>query len=299
MLGTNWLDKIPGISTLTSSLPAVIRDVPGAESGFHPNAIGGTLIWFVPLQVAMLAYLLKTRPEKRGWILMLSVLTAITLGVLLLTQSRGAWLGLALGLPGVFIVYRAKNRIPWLLGYIALILIVITLNVALIPYLPTGDIAGIRDLQTKFVTRQELWSRAIYMIEDFPLTGSGMNSFRILLPTFYRPFIYGNNRNVHPHNHLLLVGTELGIPGMVSYIILWLAAGFIAWRVGKHGDDGYNRHVARGGMGGIVASLVFGMTDVIPLGAKLCIFMWLSFALLQAVYNLETEAIAGKEPGTR
>jgi O-antigen ligase len=32
--------------------------------------------------------------------------------------------------------------------------------------------------------RMELWSRAIYGIQDFPITGMGMNAFRKVMPVF-------------------------------------------------------------------------------------------------------------------
>ena len=41
LLGASWIDKVPLLSPVIAALPRVIRGVPGAERGFHPNEIAG------------------------------------------------------------------------------------------------------------------------------------------------------------------------------------------------------------------------------------------------------------------
>ena len=53
LLGTNWFSKFPVFGAVISRLPAAIRGVPGAEEGFHPNAVAGCLVLFVPLQLGL------------------------------------------------------------------------------------------------------------------------------------------------------------------------------------------------------------------------------------------------------
>lgn len=97
MLGTVWILKVPVLGNITAHLPARIKGLPGAEEGFHPNAIAGSLILFVPLQIALFLSVCRNSVKRRLMLLILGSLF-INGGVLLLTQSRGGWFGLAIGL---------------------------------------------------------------------------------------------------------------------------------------------------------------------------------------------------------
>src|SRR4029077_12535146 len=95
LLGTNWLDKFSALGAVVGRLPRAIRGVPGAEEGFQPNAVAGCLVLFVPLQVALLAT--DARRDRSMLLLVIQVLVLLlTTGTLLLTQSRGAWVGLVI-----------------------------------------------------------------------------------------------------------------------------------------------------------------------------------------------------------
>jgi uncharacterized membrane protein YoaK (UPF0700 family) len=68
VLGAKWTDKFPLFSPVIAALPRVIRGVPGAEQGFHPNEIAGCLVLFVPLQTAMLIEKARRWFDVRGGI---------------------------------------------------------------------------------------------------------------------------------------------------------------------------------------------------------------------------------------
>ena len=55
LLGTNWSEKFPMLGFIASRLPRLIRGVPGAVDGLHPNAVAGCLVLFIPVQLAVLA----------------------------------------------------------------------------------------------------------------------------------------------------------------------------------------------------------------------------------------------------
>ncbi len=52
LIGTKWTYKIPAVYELSLRLPKVIRGLAGAEDGFHPNGVGGVLVFFIPVQIA-------------------------------------------------------------------------------------------------------------------------------------------------------------------------------------------------------------------------------------------------------
>ncbi|GBL37464.1 hypothetical protein EMGBD1_11510 [Anaerolineaceae bacterium] len=77
----------------------------------------------------------------------------------------------------------------------------------------------------------------------------------------------------HPHNWLLNVGVDLGVPGMIAFVALWLLHGAGLVRAGRQ-QAGWEGRVAWGLLAGSVALLVFGLSDSLPLGSKLGIIIW-------------------------
>ncbi len=64
-----------------------------------------------------------------------------------------------------------------------------------------------------------LWKLAIPMIRDFPLTGTGMGSFIIEVSNYAKAYGIRKETPESAENHLLQVGAELGIFGVV--LVLW------------------------------------------------------------------------------
>ncbi len=96
-LGIDWLYKYPGVDAVLGRIPAPLLGVfVGAESGFHPNQVAGTLLYVLPLLLALTAAsplrLWRARDERRiGDWLLAAVLVGCSVvmgGVFLLTQSR-------------------------------------------------------------------------------------------------------------------------------------------------------------------------------------------------------------------
>jgi putative inorganic carbon (hco3(-)) transporter len=48
LLGTQWLNKIAFLAPLLARLPPMLRGMPGAEGGFQPNEVAGSLLWVLP-----------------------------------------------------------------------------------------------------------------------------------------------------------------------------------------------------------------------------------------------------------
>jgi putative inorganic carbon (HCO3(-)) transporter len=293
LLGTSWFDRFPLLSAFIRRLPRVIRGMPGAEEGFQPNAVAGCLVLFVPLQLALLSVGTEswTRAGRSGTDrrIMLTVIQALfltlTAGTLLLTQSRGAWVGLFVAAL-VFLAWHTRTTralaaiavsgcsvLAWTLGPGRLF------NLAMSHSGPgiAADVPG----------RMELWSRGIYGIQNFPLTGMGMNTFRKVMPVLYPTFLTSPDFDVaHAHNHLLQAGLDLGIPGLVAYISIWMVASALLVAVYRRSKDRVYTIVA-GGLGiGLIAHFVFSMTDAIGLGTKVGILFWLTLALVTALHHL-------------
>jgi putative inorganic carbon (hco3(-)) transporter len=297
LLGTNWIDKFTALAPIVARLPRAIRGVPGAEEGFQPNAVAGCLILFVPLQVALLA-------GPRDWPTVLGLTTrsswttafqllllALTLGTLVLTQSRGAWLGLMAGTLAFLAWHGRRTRLAAAAILVAAAVVVVALGPARV-----ADLAIVqsgRGMANNVAGRTELWSRALYGIEDFPLTGMGMNVFRHVAPVWYPMYLTPPDEDfAHAHNHLLQVALDLGIPGLAAYLWMWIATGAVLVRTYRHSSHRVYRTMA-GGLGvGLIAHFMFGMTDAIPLGAKVGVLFWLTLGLTVGLYRIAARSAA-------
>lgn len=276
LLGTRWQDKWPIIGPLVASWPTVVTGVPGAEAGANPNALGGALVLFLPAHVALLWWWLRARrtgdlpralaPVWVGTLLALSA--SLVTVVLLATQSRGAWAGLAAaGLLAAWVHSGWRLRLALAAG--------------------VGATAwALRSLMSgpSFESRLEIWSRAWQALGDVWLTGMGLGTFRDVLPQLYPVYLTPADVPIaHAHNQFLQTGLDVGVPGLAAYVVLWVVAAITIGRAWRAAPASGVRTVAAGLGAGLTATLVFGLTDAIPLGAKVGVCFWLALALVAAL----------------
>jgi putative inorganic carbon (HCO3(-)) transporter len=283
LVGTDWAAKFPTLASIYKHLPQLIRGVTRSPGGgFHPNEVGGTLILFIPLALSLLLAMVHSR-----WFLTasLSLILLITLLTFVLTQSRSAFLGLGVALIALGAI---KNR--WLrliFGLIAVVSIGVIWHVGIerVGHLlldVSEETVAVGTLT--FAGRMEVWQRAVYMIQDFPYTGIGLNTFDLVANVMYPFFLIGPEAQViHAHNNFLQVGVDLGIPGLVAYLSLLTAFVLMAWRVYRYSNDGALQALAVGLLCGMLAHQVYGLTDAITLGAKPGVVLWAMMGLMAAI----------------
>jgi putative inorganic carbon (hco3(-)) transporter len=213
------------------------------------------------------------------------VMLGMTAGTLLLTQSRGAWVGLAAATAAFLAWHGWRTRVVAVAGAVAVLVVGTTLgsarllNLAISSSGPgmAGNVSG----------RVELWSRAIYGIQEFPITGMGINAFRKIMPALYPTFLTAPDFDVaHAHNHLLQAALDLGIPGLIAYLSIWLVTATLLVRVHRDSRHPIYRLMAGGLGAGLIAHFVFSTTDLIPLGSKAGVLFWLTLALVAALHQV-------------
>jgi putative inorganic carbon (hco3(-)) transporter len=289
LLGTQWSEKFSVFIPLISTVPRLIRGIPGAAEGFNPNAVAGCLVLFVPLQWTLLLSRDARRLSPTGWpegarsvlIAVQVALLLLTAGTILLLQSRGAWLGLIVAATAC-LLWQPK----WWMRLIAVAgagMTVIALAVTGLDFLLGGSGTVVPGLPG----RVEVWSRALYGIQDFAFTGMGMNNFRRVMPLFYPTFLVSTTADVaHAHNHLLQAALDLGLPGLVGYLSVWLVAGGLLVASHKRTADPATRALVRGLGAALVAHFVFSSFDAVPLGAKVGILFWFALGLTVALHGV-------------
>ncbi len=294
LLGTTGPVKVLGLGAIALHLPRVIRGIPGAQEGFNPNAVAGCLVLFVPLQLTLFVTganrSLFPLASMRWSIVVEAALLVVTVGAVLLLQSRGAWVGLLVATVAFLVWYGRRTRV----------LAAVALGTCLVLAIAMGpqrmfEIANSRHdeldrgrpgLADVLSYRAALWSRAVYCIQDFPLSGIGMNGFRKIVPIRYPLFQVAPGFDVvHAHNHMLQAALDLGLPGLVAYLSIWLVAAALLVIVYRRSADRVFRCMAGALGAGLIAHFVFGMTDAIALGAKLGVVFWLTLALAVALHR--------------
>jgi O-antigen ligase len=196
----------------------------------NPNTLGAFLVVLIPFYVQY-ALTVKRRFE-RGLLIVISLLTLLVLAA---TFSRGAWIGVAVGLLAFGLLRLADRDLlsrtalsTWLtaqssrtkslvvVGILLIVVAGISLVGAVLLSLGIGGRGA--DLRT------QLWAYALQMFGESPITGKGLFTYGYYLPTFWS--IPPQQPHSHPHNVVLLVMAELGVLGLA----VLSATVFTIWR---------------------------------------------------------------------
>jgi putative inorganic carbon (HCO3(-)) transporter len=292
LLGTEWIAKWSVMRPIRPYLPEVIRGVPGYESGFNANQVSGAVIMFTPLQIAMLIGLRHTTSlprVRRLWLgVGLGLSLFLTSTMILLAQSRAAWAASALGLLAMGAVVGKRFR-PVFIGLFAagLIALAILGPVALNEQLVDQELMADSG-EVNWEARLELWSRGLWAIAEFPLTGTGMNMFRRVVWELYPLFHFPYGKDIgHSHQTYLQVALDLGIPGLISYLAILGGTLYAGWRVYRNPIARLTQLIALGGLTGLAVQALWGLTDAVALGAKQSFLWWTMLALISSVAVLE------------
>ncbi len=221
LLGTNWATaKLPFLPDALYSLLPTVR-LPWRPEGIHPNLAGSAMAWLLLPAVALALWSRDRR--QQGLAAVAAALLALTL---LLSQSRGAWLGAAVGL---LAMPALRYRRWWIvLAALSAVAVVVALMIG-----PAQIVAALFPAATaEEVTvntlpgRLELWTRALAILHDFGATGAGPGQFEQLVMVLYPPFFTGLLGGFqHAHNLFLQMAVDFGVLGLVALVALLIALG--------------------------------------------------------------------------
>ena len=251
----------------------------------NPNLLAGYLLPILPL--AVVAFL-----RWRGWAERLYALTALVLGsaALVLSYSRGGWLGLVAGLGtiGLLLVLRQTRHWPvlWrrlfpllLVAGAAALLVVAVTQVEPLRIRAMSLVAGREDSSNNF--RINVWMAALSMIQDRPWLGigPGNTAFNLIYPLYQQPRF--NALSAYSVPLELLV--EGGVPGLLAGLGLLLAS----LRSGLAQLKGENSFAlpALAAVAAIVGLCVQGATDTIFFRPEVQLTGWFCLATLAVSGN--------------
>jgi putative inorganic carbon (HCO3(-)) transporter len=183
----------------------------------NPNALGGYLGTMFPIGLSMLM-LAKTRWY---WRVALAGFLALAAVVMLWAGSRGALMGVAAA-AGVMLLMLRKNRV-----FVILLAAVLLLCLGGILYTYEQETLSqyLRVYDSLDVTlsgRWEIWQTAVQIARDHPVAGIGFYTWAATYPEYGLSFWKTVD---NPHNLLLNMAVEQGIPGVILYV--WLVILFL------------------------------------------------------------------------
>ncbi len=248
----------------------------------NPNLLAGYLLPVLPL--ALVALLRWRRPAARIFALACLVIGSIAL---VLTFSRGAWMGLvaAGAVILLLLMLRLSHRWPplWrrlapllVLGGGALLLVLLVWLVEPLRVRVLSLVAGREDSSNNF--RINVWLAVLDMIQARPWLGigPGNDAFNIIYPLYQQPKFNALSAYSIP----LELTVEAGIPGLVAGLGLVVVSLRQALRLATGG--GAFAAAAIGIAGAITALAVQGLTDTIFFRPEVQLSFWFCLATLAA-----------------
>ena len=269
----------------------------------NPNLLSSYLIPAVVFSLA--ALFVWRRPVAKVLAALMLALNGICL---VLTFSRGGWIGLvvALAIALVALVYWWSVRftpfwrrwaLPILLGGSVAVLVVAVQAIEPLRLRVLSMLSPRRDTSNNF--RLNVWMAVLDMIRDRPILGigPGNSAFNKIYPYYQRPRFTA----LSAYSVVLEVLVESGLLGLTAFVWMLLAVVYqgldairrmrAAWN-----SDGYWAIAAIAAVGGLLGQ---GLFDTVWYRPQVNVLWWLSVAIIASFYRSpeHQRAAAATSPG--
>jgi O-antigen ligase len=215
-----------------------------------------------------------------GLLASLVLLTA----ALVMTHTRGAWIGLTAGVVVIF-GFRQKRFL------LALPVVAVVIFLAA-PEVVRARIRSIVDPQD--VTAKErlfMWGSGLHILRDHPWTGVGIRGVKSVYPDYKHPDAVRDQRG-HLHNNLIQIAAERGLIGAACWLWIWVAFYRDAWGTVRGLTPGTPRAMALviGSIAGITGFHVAGLFEYTFGDSEVIMLVYFLMALPYIVTNEDREA---------
>jgi len=209
----------------------------------HWMTYSGTLMLVICATVARLLH------SRHGRLWAAFIMPALLVS-LILTQTRGAWIGVAVGVGVVFLTkdFRLTALIP----------VAIVTAVVLAPASLTDRFYSIfdkNDLTSR--DRVAMLQAGVAIVKDYPLMGVGPNQIERVYPHYRVPDAV-KETNPHLHNVPMQIAAERGLLALAAWAWFVASAAIGLWRLLRRTR---HRGLAAAGLGVLAAMLAAGLTE--------------------------------------
>ena len=232
--------------------------------------------------LVVLAQLLFVARGQWVWGLVgaLVVLTA----ALVMTHTRGAWIGLAVGV--ALVLGCRQRRFLLALPVVAVVIFVAS------PDAVRARIRSIVDPQD--VTARErlyMWGSGVQMLRDHPWTGVGIHGVKGVFPTYKHPNAV-RDQHAHLHSNPIQIAAERGLLGLACWLWIWVAFYRQAWKIFRALGPGNSRALALvvGSLASVTAFHVAGLFEYTFGDSEVIMLVYFLMALPYVVRGVDREA---------
>jgi len=220
------LHLLISFSTLTA-LIGIGQALLGIDRAVGPQAIPQTfseiLILVLSLTWSLVLYYAKGKEQ------MILFIEAVLLSTaLVLTYTRGAWLGLFATLGTLFLLCL-KKRLPGMSllrqAGMPVLLIFLYLLVFFFPRPVAERTQSIGDVEdSSNAIRLFMWKKSPEILQDYPITGVGLIDLIPIYDLYIAPETSPNLKHFrlgHFHNNFIQVMVQMGLLGLTTFLFLW------------------------------------------------------------------------------
>jgi putative inorganic carbon (HCO3(-)) transporter len=182
----------------------------------HVNAVAAFLAGPLLLNVALI-YKAKGF-QRAAW----TGIAVLILFALLITGSRGSWLGLLVALIIWGLLLMKERSLRWIAAISLIASAVISLYF-LLQLPPEQRPRFLNGLVETYTSRFSLYNNSFYLILDYPFTGIGLGETFAMVYSEYQlliqvPFL------TYAHNIFLTIGLGVGLPGLIA--LMWILVSY-------------------------------------------------------------------------
>jgi putative inorganic carbon (HCO3(-)) transporter len=139
--------------------------------------------------------------------------------------------------------------------------------------------------------RLDIWSRSIFMIQDFPFTGIGMGTFTEVADSLY-PFSLALPGTInHAHNLFLQIAVDLGVLGLIAWMAILFTILALSWQLYRSKTSLMQSSIAGIGAGLLcsqLALILHGLTDAVTWGmVRPAPLVWALWGLAVAAWSID------------
>lgn len=265
-----WLDRDHNVDIATR-----------VYSVFHnPNILAEYLVLMTPLAVGMTWY---TKSMKKKFLFGLS--TALLLLCLVLTLSRGGWVGISFAALTFILI------VNWRLLLLAIP--VVTVGLFFLPQKIMARLLTIFSVaDSSNAYRLKMWEITLQVIRDHLWGGVGFGyvPFKQTFETYIRTMPI-----FHAHNTFLQVFAEMGLLGLLVFL-------FLLWTFIKHPlatlskeRDPYYYYIGAGAVSGLVGLLGHGLFEHVLYLPRIIFSFWIVIGILITLLRLQKKEMAEGE----
>lgn len=216
------------------------------------NGASGTSRWTITFLIT-----------RFGLVALSAIALVAMLAGVLMSWSRGAWLGVAAGLITVVVLQSRRALVLCLIAAFILTFAILLSSINIIPteiaerfsgigdYFGVFDVRGVKVDDTNFaiVERMAHWQAAWEMWLAHLLFGVGFGNYEVAYPAYALP--RWSDPLGHAHNYYLNAAAEVGSIGLFAYLVLWAAAVWQGWQA-LRSSAGIEHSIAAGLLGMLV-----------------------------------------------